>query len=89
MKENALDIFVEDPLKELSEEVIQKMPQFDTFDEFAERMLPITRFNAKHRTLLKAVFSFLDHGVYCMSASRASPGPLTTQPITATLMDFL
>lgn len=47
MKENALDIFVEDPLKELSEEVIQKMPQFDTFDEFAERMLPITRFNAK------------------------------------------
>ena len=24
-----------------------------------------------------------------MSASRASPGPLTTQPITATLMDFL
>ena len=49
MKENALDIFVEDPLKELSEEVIQKMPQFDTFDEFAERMLPITRFNAKHR----------------------------------------
>ena len=36
MKENALNIFVEDPLKELSEEVIQKMPQFDTFDEFAE-----------------------------------------------------
>lgn len=52
---------MEDPLKELSEEVIQKLPQFDTFDEFAERMLPITRFNAKHRTLLKAVFSFLDH----------------------------
>ena len=24
-----------------------------------------------------------------MSASRASPGPLTTQPMTATLMDFL
>ena len=69
MKENALDIFVEDPLKELSEEVIQKMPQFDTFDEFAERMLPITRFNAKHRTLLKAVFSFLDHGVYCMTTN--------------------
>ena len=62
-----MNIFVEDPLKELSEEVIQKMPQFDTFDEFAERMLPITRFNAKHRTLLKAVFSFLDHGVYCMT----------------------
>ena len=36
MKENALDIFVEDPLKELSEEVIQKLPQFDTFDEFTE-----------------------------------------------------
>lgn len=69
MKENALNIFVEDPLKELSEEVIQKMPQFDTFDEFAERMLPITRFNAKHRTLLKAVFSFLDHGVYCMTTN--------------------
>lgn len=69
MKENALDIFVEDPLKELSEEVIQKMPQFDTFDEFAERMLPITRFNAKHRTLLKAVFSFLDHSVYCMTTN--------------------
>ena len=49
------------------EHIIQKMPQFDTFDEFAERMLPITRFNAKHRTLLKAVFSFLDHGVYCMT----------------------
>ncbi len=30
MKENALDIFVEDPLKELSEEVIQKLPQFYT-----------------------------------------------------------
>lgn len=58
MKENALNIFAEDPLKELSEEVIQKMPQFDTFDEFAERMLPITRFNTKHRTLLKAVFHF-------------------------------
>ena len=56
-------------MKELSEEVIQKMPQFDTFDEFAERMLPITRFNAKHRTLLKAVFSFLDHGVYCMTTN--------------------
>lgn len=69
MKENALNIFVEDPLKELSEEVIQKMPQFDTFDEFAERMLPITRFNAKHRTLLKAVFSFLDHSVYCMTTN--------------------
>ena len=69
MKENALNIFVEDSLKELSEEVIQKMPQFDTFDEFAERMLPITRFNAKHRTLLKAVFSFLDHGVYCMTTN--------------------
>ena len=48
MKENALNIFAEDPLKELSEEVIQKMPQFDTFDEFAERMLPITRFRLKH-----------------------------------------
>ena len=45
MKENALNIFVEDPLKELSEEVIQKLPQFDTFDEFAECMLTITRFN--------------------------------------------
>lgn len=64
MKENALDIFVEDPLKELTEEVIQKMPQFDTFDEFAERMLPITRFNAKHRTLLKAVF-FIS-GSWCL-----------------------
>ena len=54
MKENALNIFVEDSLKELSEEVIQKMPQFDTFDEFAERCATMPPERAAEICQLKA-----------------------------------
>lgn len=65
-------------------EVIAAMPKFDTFDEFAAYVLPEPRFNADHRALLKAFFTFQDRGVFYITADMLFKIMLGTDNIKVT-----
>lgn len=45
-------------------EVVQQNAPKDVYDKLAAYIMPMPHFNASHHALLKAVFTFMDYGIF-------------------------